>query len=166
MELKVATANNIPRIMELIEQAKVFLKNKGVDQWQKGYPDQACIVQDITAHKGYLCVSKQSIIGYLCIDFDGEPAYSELNGRWLSLDPYVVVHRLTLDNTIKGQGLASRVFQLVEDLSRARKVHSFKVDTDNDNTIMKHLLEKNGFQYCGTICFDNSEKIAYEKLIY
>lgn len=39
------------------------------------------------------------------------------------------------------------------------------MDTDNDNQIMKHLLEKNGFQFCGTICFDNSEKIAFEKLI-
>ena len=62
-------------------------------------------------------------------------------------------------------GLASQVFEETERLARSREIHSFKVDTDNDNQIMKHLLEKNGFQFCGTICFDNSEKIAFEKLI-
>lgn len=62
-------------------------------------------------------------------------------------------------------GLASQVFEETERLARSREIHSFKVDTDNDNQIMKHLLERNGFQFCGTICFDNSEKIAFEKLI-
>jgi len=30
---------------------------------------------------------------------------------------------------------------------------------------MQHILAKQGFQYRGTIRFDNSEKIAYEKLL-
>ena len=77
----------------------------------------------------------------------------------------MVVHRLALDASVRGRGLASQVFEETERLARSREIHSFKVDTDNDNQIMKHLLEKNGFQFCGTICFDNSEKIAFEKLI-
>lgn len=77
----------------------------------------------------------------------------------------MVVHRLALDASVRGRGLASQVFEETERLARSKEIHSFKVDTDNDNQIMKHLLEKNGFQFCGTICFDNSEKIAFEKLI-
>ena len=88
-----------------------------------------------------------------------------LKANRLSTQPYVVVHRLALDRHSRGKGLASQVFALAEALAQKRNIHSFKVDTDNDNEIMKHLIEKNGFQYCGTICFDNSEKIAYEKLI-
>ena len=30
---------------------------------------------------------------------------------------------------------------------------------------MRHLLEKNGYGYCGVVTFDNSDKIAYEKLL-
>lgn len=77
----------------------------------------------------------------------------------------MAVHRLALDASVRGRGLASQVFEETERLARSKEIHSFKVDTDNDNQIMKHLLEKNGFQFCGTICFDNSEKIAFEKLI-
>ena len=30
---------------------------------------------------------------------------------------------------------------------------------------MQELLEKNGYEYCGVVTFDNSDKIAFEKLI-
>ncbi len=165
MELAFAEQHNIPRIMELINQAKAFLKSKGVDQWQQGYPNEACIEKDINDQTGYVCIDEGEIIGYLCVDFRGEPAYDTLEGSWLSIQPYVVVHRMALDNNVKGKGLATQVFQLVEKLSLEKGIHSFKVDTDSDNEIMKHILQKNGFQYCGTINFDNSVKIAYEKLI-
>lgn len=165
MELRTAAPEDLGKIMELIDQAKAFLKRNGVDQWQNGYPDQTCIEEDIWKGRGYLCILDHDIAGYVCIDFEGEPAYDTLDGKWLSIQPYVVVHRLALDASIRGQGLASQVFEETERLARSKEIHSFKVDTDNDNQIMKHLLEKNGFQFCGTICFDNSEKIAFEKLI-
>lgn len=165
MELRTAAPEDLGKIMELIDQAKAFLKRNGVDQWQNGYPDQTCIEEDIRKGKGYLCIQDQDVVGYVCIDFEGEPAYDTLDGKWLSIQPYVAVHRLALDASVRGRGLASQVFEETERLARSREIHSFKVDTDNDNQIMKHLLEKNGFQFCGTICFDNSEKIAFEKLI-
>lgn len=165
MELRTAAPEDLGKIMELIDQAKAFLKRNGVDQWQNGYPDQTCIEEDIRKGRGYLCIQDQDVVGYVCIDFEGEPAYDTLDGKWLSIQPYVAVHRLALDASVRGRGLASQVFEETERLARSREIHSFKVDTDNDNQIMKHLLEKNGFQFCGTICFDNSEKIAFEKLI-
>ena len=165
MELTAARQQDLPRIMELIAQAKAFLKENGVDQRQDGYPEQSHIENDILTGAGYLCVDQGQMVGYLCVDYNGEPAYESLNGAWLSIQPYVVVHRLALDNRVKGRGLASEAFRLVEEMSRERGIHSFKIDTDEGNQIMKHLLVKNGFQYCGTIRFANSEKIAYEKLI-
>lgn len=160
-----ARQHNIIRINELINQAKVFLRNNGVDQWQDGYPGLVDIENDIRENRGFLCLVNEKIVGYLCISFDGEPAYEDINGKWLSIQPYVVVHRLALDNDFKGQGLSSKVFRLVEEMSVKKSVHSFKIDTDIDNKIMKHILEKNEFHYCGEINFQNSLKLAYEKLI-
>ncbi len=31
--------------------------------------------------------------------------------------------------------------------------------------MMQRVLEKQGFTYSGTVCFDNSGKIAFEKLL-
>lgn len=166
--LRKAIANEAAIAMELIDQAKAFLKEQGIDQWQKGYPDAACIQHDIMQGKGYFMLDSEArIVAYMCIDFDGEPAYDSLNGAWLTSrdTPYAVVHRLAVDRLCRGKGLASRAFELVERLCMERAVSSIRIDTDADNAIMRHLLQKNGFTYCGLIRFDNSDKIAYEKLL-
>lgn len=165
ISLKLANIQELTIAMEFIEQGKEFLKSLGIDQWQNGYPDAECIKNDILNEKGFFLIQDNTFIGYMCIDFDGEPAYNNLQGKWLSNLPYVVVHRMVIDNTLKKKGLASIAFQLVENLAIDRGIESFRVDTDADNKIMQHILDKNGFTYCGIINFDNSEKIAFEKLI-
>lgn len=49
--------------------------------------------------------------------------------------------------------------------AKAKGISNFRVDTDEANKIMQHVLKKNGFTYCGVIWFDNSQKIAFEKRI-
>lgn len=165
MELRKAKREDLEQIMELIDNAKCFLRSQGVDQWQNGYPDKDCLEKDIEKEIGYLCMLDGRPAGYVCIDFNGEPAYNTLSGSWLGSQPYVVLHRLALSPSFRGRGLAASVFQAAEKMARSKDVHSFKVDTDSQNLIMRHILEKQGFVYCGTICFDNSEKIAFEKLL-
>ena len=39
------------------------------------------------------------------------------------------------------------------------------MDTDPSNLRMQHILEKNGFKYCGVIKYQGSERLAYDKLL-
>ncbi len=165
MKLQIAKEENLELAMNMINAAKQHLKEQGIDQWQNGYPDEACIRRDIANRKGYFLSDGIQALGYLCIDFDGEPAYDELNGKWLSDGQYVVVHRLALSNQARGKGISSTAFQLVEQYAIEKGITAFRVDTDADNQKMQHILKKNGFTYCGTIWFDNSEKIAFEKIL-
>lgn len=96
MELRKAKREDLEQIMELIDNAKCFLRSQGVDQWQNGYPDKDCLEKDIEKEIGYLCMLDGRPAGYVCIDFNGEPAYNTLSGSWLSSQPYVVLHRLAL----------------------------------------------------------------------
>ena len=43
MELRKAKREDLEQIMELIDNAKCFLRSQGVDQWQNGYPDNDCL---------------------------------------------------------------------------------------------------------------------------
>lgn len=177
IQLRKAEQQEADIAMKIINQAKAHLKDQGIDQWQSGYPDRDCIERDIRAGKGYFLVEKfseesteefsekEEILGYLCIDFDGEPAYEGLNGTWLVDGDYVVVHRLALADEARGKGVGAAAFALVEEMCRANDIHDFRVDTDADNLKMQHILKKTGFEYRGTIEFDNSEKIAFEKIV-
>ncbi len=149
--------------MNIINGAKKHLKEQGIDQWQKGYPDYDCIKNDAINNKGFFAVDNDKIVGYLCIDFDGEPAYDNLQGSWSSDNSYVVVHRMAISEATRGQNLSSQIFKLVEKMSAEKGINNFRVDTDAANVKMQHILKKNGFIYRGTIWFDNSEKIAFDK---
>ena len=165
MRLRKATEHEVEIAMNIINMAKTHLKEQGIDQWQNGYPDLSCIIRDIENEKGYFVEDDGVILGYLCVDYDGEPAYDNLNGEWSSDEKYVVVHRMAFNDKARGKGISNLVFTLVEDMSRERGISYFRVDTDADNHKMQHILNKNGFSYRGTIWFDNSEKIAFDKHI-
>lgn len=151
--------------MNLIDMGREYLKAQKVNQWQTGYPDRVRIEKDIEEGKGYFLVNEDEILGYLCIDYDGEPAYKHLNGEWKTADNYVVVRRLALSDQARGKGFADIVLRLVEEQSRNKGIYSFRIDTDRENRKMCHILEKNGFVYRGTIWFENSVKIAFDKKI-
>lgn len=165
MKLVQGEEKDLSAAMDMINAAKRYLHDCGVDQWQTGYPDEACILEDLRSKKGYFAQVGDQKIGYLCIDFNGEPAYEHLNGSWHTDLPYVVVHRMAFSDQTRGHGFSHKLFQLIEELSASKGIYSFRVDTDADNQKMKHILSQNGFQYCGTIWFDHSEKIAFDKKI-
>lgn len=160
-----ATEKDLQTATALIEQAKVFLWENGVDQWQTGYPNEGAIAGDLQRGEGYVMEAEGQVRGYACICFTGEPCYNDLEGKWLSDLPYGVVHRMAIDDVCKGKGAAPAFFRFAEELCRERDISSIRVDTDGDNRMMQRVLEKQGFTYCGTVCFDNSEKIAFEKLL-
>lgn len=163
IELRPTKLEEIEIAIEIINSAKKHLKEQGIDQWQTGYPDYNCIYNDIISEKGFFVTDENIIIGYLCIDYDGEQAYEHLDGKWQTSGKYVVVHRMALTENARGKKISDRVFSLVQEMSREKGIHSFRVDTDEDNQKMQHILKKNGFSYRGTIWFDNSEKIAFDK---
>lgn len=160
-----ATEKDLQTATALIEQAKVFLRENGVDQWQTGYPNEGAIAGDLQRGEGYVMEAEGQVRGYACICFTGEPCYNDLEGKWLSDLPYGVVHRMAIDDVCKGKGAAPAFFRFAEELCKERDIRSIRVDTDADNRMMQRVLEKQGFTYCGTVCFDNSEKIAFEKLL-
>lgn len=153
--------------VDIIEQGRTYLKEQGIDQWQNGYPDENSIRQDILNEKGYFLTDGQHIFAYLCMDFDGEPAYNHIRGRWLT-DPnadYMVIHRLAFNAQYRGKGLSSEIFNLAEQFCKEKGIQSIRVDTDENNKIMQHIMNKAGFTYCGTIWFAGSSKLAYEKVM-
>lgn len=102
--LRAAALSEVELAMDIINQAKAHLRAQGIDQWQTGYPGRDCLERDVRTGKGYFLEEDGIPLGYLCVDFDGEPAYDHLNGTWAREEPYVVVHRLALSDAARGPG--------------------------------------------------------------
>lgn len=108
--------------------------------------------------------ARGTVAAYGAVVFDGEPAYDALEGRWLSVQPYVAVHRLAVAPGFAGKGLAQRFLEETASLAASAGIRSFKVDTNHDNVQMLHVLDKLGFAFCGMVRYE-SPRLAFEKLI-
>lgn len=75
MKLVKAERTDAIRIMEIINEAKAFLRSQGVNQWQTGYPAMADINKDLSDGIGYVLKDQGRIVGYAGIDARGEAAY-------------------------------------------------------------------------------------------
>ena len=84
--------------------------------------------------------------------------YKEINGKWLNEEPYGVVHRVASTGIVRGAA------SFCLDWAYAQ-TQNLRMDTYSDNIPMQKLLEKCGFQYCGSFERLGMDKwMAYQKI--
>lgn len=146
-------------IMRLIEEARSIMRSCGnVNQWIGGYPSEDTIVEDINNGHCYLCVEQSGeVVASFAFIPGPEPTYKEIyEGQWLNDKPYHVVHRLA--STAASHG----VFNDVMDYCLA-EAGCLRIDTHCDNVIMRRVIHRYGFTYCGIIYLLNGdERLAYQ----
>lgn len=161
-----ATQNDLPEIWTIIQQAIIRRETDGSDQWQDGYPNELIISKDITEEHAYVLSNENEIVGYIAILINDEPAYNNIEGKWLTQDDFVVVHRLAIADDFLGKGLAQRLLKHTEKLAIKNKIYSLKIDTNFDNIAMLKILEKMGYTHCGEVTFSNgNRRKAFEKVL-
>ena len=182
MNFRKSTFDDVDRILEIIEKAKIELRKLGLDQWQNGYPNREVIENDVKLGISYVLedIEKnrnelesenlKKILGTIVLSPEKEEPYSKIEGKWISDDDYIVIHRLAVDSEIKNKGIATKILEFSEKEYIKNKILSIKTDTHENNEPMKKILEKNGFSYCGVIYLDKEpdigeKRIAYEKII-
>lgn len=165
MILRKADISEVPVIWDILQQAIAQRKEDGSTQWQDGYPNEQTVRDDIKNGYGYVVVDNDSILAYAAIIFDIEPAYQDIEGKWLTDGDYVVVHRVATSGLAKGKGIATKLFEMIETLSMEQNVYSIKVDTNFDNVPMLRILDKLNYTYCGEVYFRGAARKAFEKVL-
>lgn len=162
MKLRKARLHEAGICYQCIEDARVFHKSLGFEQWHSDYPTQQTILDDISQNIGYVFVNEQEIVGYCCIIIGEEPAYRKIEGAWKTDRPYAVVHRMAFLQEARGKGLSGKAIDLIKEFCSSNHIGAIRVDTQDENKVMQHILDREGFQYCGLIQFGGGPKLAYE----
>ena len=86
-----------------------------------------------------------------------DPTYAVIyDGAWPSSAPYTTIHRVASNGEVHG------IMQLVLRYAMHRH-HTLRIDTHRDNHLMRHLILKAGFRYCGIIhTATGGERLAYQ----
>ena len=159
--IRKSTENDLPTLLSLADAGRATMRlNGNMEQWTNGYPSQSDFEDDIRRGISYIVEDEGKPIATFAFMPDPEPTYLEIyQGAWLNDKPYHVIHRLASLPQQKG------IFDLVMDFSKTR-TGNIRIDTHRDNAIMRHLIEKHGFVYCGIVYMQNGdERVAYQKII-
>lgn len=102
---------------------------------------------------------------YFAIEDD--PCYAVIQGQWLtSQQRYAIIHRIVVDETMKGQNLANQLLDYVTSQCFHNNIKSIRIDTHMDNQSMQRFLTKHDFIACGTITLaSGAPRIGFEKIL-
>ena len=164
-QFRKAQLSEIASIWIILQQAIQRRKEDGSNQWQDGYPNPEVIKKDIEKGAGFVLFEKETIIGYTALLISDEPAYAEIEGKWLTNDEFVVLHRVAIAEDHLGKGLAKMIMKHVEAFALSNNIYSVKADPNFDNLAMIKTFESLGYMYCGEVYFRGSPRKAYEKVL-
>lgn len=164
-KLRKAEIDDRDIIWGIIQQSIERRRQDGSTQWQNGYPNIGTVESDIAKGFGYVLTVDGEIAVYVALILNDEPAYSTIEGAWLSDGEFVVVHRVAVDEKFAGKGMVKKLFDHIEDFTRSHEIQSIKVDTNYDNMAMLKILESKGYSYCGEVLLAGGMRKAYEKII-
>ena len=69
---------------------------------------------------------------------------------------------MAFSSKARGGGLSREAFRLIKDYCLVNHIYAIRVDTQEENKVMQHILGREGFEYCGMVQFDGGPKLAYE----
>ena len=169
-----AVEGDMDALLVILDEAKAYLKESGVNQWQEGYPNREALLEDMELGRGWVfdCVDDGAVAGYACISMTPELCYRQIDGAWLTEgENYAVIHRAMAAARYRGTRLAAEMFSFAAELASGMGKVSVRVDTHRDNRAMNRLCEKLGYQLCGVVDLalvdpaSDSLRNAYEKLV-
>jgi ribosomal protein S18 acetylase RimI-like enzyme len=157
MKIRLAEEKDLPEIVTITEDTRRYFRSHNIPQWLDGYPSEADFRKDIEEGALYVATENGEVLSFYA-QFGYEPTYDVIEGKWLDDSPYVVIHRMAVKESLKGRGIAGKVFDAI------KKDHPhIRIDTHEDNLSMRRCVEKNGFVYCGVITLLNGDpRFAYE----
>lgn len=157
-----STINDLPVILSLRDQAREIMRSYGnVNQWPEGYPLQEKFENDIQQGHGYVMTDAGGlIVGTFAFIPGPDITYQVIyDGQWLNDEPYYVIHRIA--STPDSHGVLDAVLDYCESIAPC-----IRIDTHEDNIIMRKGLEKRGYRYCGIIhLLNGDERLAFQKNI-
>ena len=104
MNYRLAQKTDIDRLVSMAESAKAYFRENGIDQWQKGEPNAACMLDAIGRQEIYVLEEDGEVMAMITIVSGPEPSYAAIDGAWLNEEPYCAFHRVCVDSEKKGPG--------------------------------------------------------------
>jgi GNAT superfamily N-acetyltransferase len=166
MQVRRATLNDIPSVMQLITEVVPLMRAAGNFQWDSTYPNPQVFTDDIGLNQLWVADMDGDIGGVAAITTD---QYAEYAQAGLDItQTAVVVHRLAVSPRYQGKGIARALMHEAEAEALRRGIRMMRIDTNIENQVAQQLFPKLGYIFAGEIGLKfrpGLRFVCYEKLL-
>ncbi|WP_283679979.1 GNAT family N-acetyltransferase [Lentilactobacillus sp. Marseille-Q4993] len=171
--LRQANNNDLPEIKKIIADAKGFLKDQGIDQWQDGYPTEEDLEKDLKFGITYVLIIDGKIAATAALHQGLDINYLNIHdGDWVNgvEARYTAIHRIAMSSGFRGQHLSEKMMTGLITISSVLGYKDIRIDTHPDNLGMQKVIKQNGFEKRGVIYMEEkpgkqTPRFAYQLLI-
>mgnify|MGYP003293853875 CR=1 FL=1 len=159
--IRKSTMNDLPAMLEIFKNARAYMASHGnPNQWHDNWPSEEILISDINIGQSYIVEDdEKGILATYAYIVGVDPTYLEIDGAWLTDDPYGTIHRLA--SAHKERDIFSYIISEV-----TKNGLNMRIDTHANNDAMIRAILKNGFKYCGIISpIEGGDRNAYELII-
>ena len=166
-----ATESDLDAMDIILNQAKAFLSQCRIDQWNVNYPAREDFLSDMSRGECHVLTCDGVVSAFFTLTTEPEPGYAAItDGKWASDEPYSTLHRCAVAQQWHSSGLADRIISECERLTLGMGRYCLRVDTHRKNKAMQKLLNRCGFQFRGNVLVDAPEghdprRKAFEKIL-
>ena len=158
LRIRKAEPEDFDVIMSIYRIAQDFMISTGnPNQWKHTNPTPEQVKQDMADGICHVMYDDSGIHGVFALLLERDSIYDYIeDGEWLNDEPYVTIHRIAGDQTVRGV--------LKTAVEHAKKFgDNIRIDTHHDNKVMQGAIAKNGFKRCGIIYLKNGDpRIAFQ----
>ena len=166
MQIRPATLNDIPAIMQLITEVVPLMRAAGNLQWDHVYPNPEVFTEDIGLNQLWVADVDGDIAGVAALTTEQYPEYADA-GLDIS-ETAIVTHRLAVSPRHQGNGIAAALMQEAESEAIRQGIAILRVDTNKQNLAAQALFPKLGYIYKGEITLEFRPGlgfVVFEKLL-
>jgi ribosomal protein S18 acetylase RimI-like enzyme len=164
MRIRLAMQEDVAAVIELLRRIVPSMRATGNLQWDENYPTAAVFEHDVEQRQLWVAEIDGALAGMIAVTTDPEPEYG--HAGWNVEEAGVMVHRLAVDPTFRGAGMAAALMQKAEEVAVERGFPAVRTDTSAENEAAQRLFLKLGYVKTGEIGLSfrpGLRVICYEK---
>ena len=163
LRIRLAEERDLLKIFPLYSDAMHQLQQKGIDQWDEIYPDEATLSADVRSGEMLLLEESGKLVSAAVVNEDQAPEYGEVGWRIRRMEPPAVIHRLCVCSQSQGRGLGLQTLLAAEQFAFSRGFRYIRLDAFPHNIAAIRLYESAGYEKAGTVRFPKGIFVCYEK---
>ncbi|WP_375436921.1 GNAT family N-acetyltransferase [uncultured Hymenobacter sp.] len=149
MLVRRATTTDLPAILALVRRVVPLMNEAGNFQWSTDYPNENVFQNDVLKQQLWVAEWEKQVAGVGALTHDQDEEYSQAD--WDVAEPALVTHRLAVDPSAQGRGVAAALLRQAELLATEQGLRVLRVDTNSENVATQRLFPKLGYRFAGEI---------------